>query len=215
MIGQLDKIPEPILGASLAALGWLGLCYTALTPRILETESQNVIPACMAQLEAEQDDALETMTRRAENGRQRIVDRLEGEISQKAAKLKELETLSRTARTYSGLLGQSGLSLLAPQLELPEPKPEDLAALRKSIRGARAAIQNLPPISLPRAPDSELLKTCTCAAMQSVAGKRTDYAISLASFRLIEPEAISQTKADMSEALRINACGTPSWERLS
>ena len=215
MIGQLDKIPEPIMGASLAVLGWFGLCYTALTPRILEAESESVIPACMAQLEAERDDAFETLAQRAENDRRRVIDRIESEISDKTAKLQQLETLSRTARTYSGLLGQSGLSRLAPQLELPEPKSEDLEALRKGIRDARAAIQNLPPISFPRAPESELLKTCACAAMQSVAGKRTDYAISLASFRLIEPEAISQTKTDMGEALRMDACGTPSWERLS
>ncbi|MCI4646050.1 MAG: hypothetical protein MRY64_14810 [Hyphomonadaceae bacterium] len=94
------------------------------------------------------------------------------------------------------------------------PTQEDLNAIRTQINEAKAALANLRPISLPRVPSEELRQTCTCAMMQSLGSKRTDYAISLASFRLITPKAVTSAKSDMAHALRWDGCGAKPWEEL-
>lgn len=216
MFGPLKDIPEPILGGAVAASLWVAVCYAALTPRILDAEVENnIMPACMAQLKAAQETALNRAVKQAEEERAyevekaerdiRVIENTLREIIQKKGGLEKLEQ----EMCKTGICGMFRAHIDAL------PSNEKLQDMDATItRKKEQLAQLLSPISFPRTPDGEIAKTCTCAAMQSLSGKRMDYAISLASFRLIEPKSISQTKSDLRDALRFDACGKPSWESL-
>ncbi len=175
----------------------------------------DMLPACMKQLKAEQEAVLETALYNAQQKRVENIDRLERRIKHTAEKLYEQEATNAITGMYKGLAREYGIDKLVPQLEYLRPNTDEVNALKSEIAKAKARLNSLPQISFPRVPDSEILTTCSCAAVQTMSGKRMDYAISLASFRLIEPEAVTQTKKDMEALLQADACGKPAWEHYS
>lgn len=216
MIGHLKDIPDPVIGVFAAGSLWLGVCYGALTQRVMDADMQNdMLPACMAQLKAEQEAVLETALYNAKQKRVENIDRLERRIKHAAEELYKQESTNAMVGAYGRMLRKDGLDLLFPHINLLTPNNDEVNALKTEIAKAEAAIKSLPQISFPRVPDSEIFTTCSCAAVQTMSGKRMDYAISLASFRLIEPEAVAQTKKDMEALLQADACGKPAWEYYS
>ncbi|MEL7128227.1 MAG: hypothetical protein AAGK23_01650, partial [Pseudomonadota bacterium] len=110
---------------------------------------------------------------------------------------------------------ETGIGLFLPPPPPDLPSIADFEGIQADIQRAKDSIANLPPISLPRLPDSELMGTCACASLEALAGRRADYAVSLASFRLITPERVASAKDDVSRTLRFSACGSKPWENLS
>ena len=88
-------------------------------------------------------------------------------------------------------------SLLAPLDELSSmpmvgPLMQDMTRHLTLPAGASAAI-------------------CACGAARAATGARFDYALHTASFRLIEPDAVSSLRADALTYVRSQACGALPW----
>lgn len=218
MMNIIRDMPDWMTGTAIAGLGWFGFCYSTLTERKMEEEVRtNVMPACIKQLEAEQEKFLTRLTRDASERRKIEVGRLQDRIRSRENRLSEIiGDKELYAQTHDSVCRQLGaFCVVLPDYSGVLPGKEEIQKAKAEIASLRAELDAIPPIILPRAPQSELLSTCTCAAIQSLAGKRTDYALSLASFRLFSPEGITSSKKDLAQTLRFDACGKPSWESLS
>ena len=216
MIGWMKDLPDPVVGCLAAGGAWFGVSYALLAERAMNNDlEQDVYPVCIAQLDEEQtiaiDEAVERATEKAKYARKEAMRQLrirQDELSEAKTKLSYYEEMKRAYRN-SGL----GAFMKVPNIDVPS-----VAEVEEMQRDVTARIQtlNVPiNISYPRIPKPELLKRCACAAAMAVAGKRTSYAISMASFRLVSPAEISNLKSDVSNAVKLDICGAKQWENLS
>lgn len=215
MIGWIKDLPDWTIGLALGGAAWFSVGYAVLAPRAMENDLvRDVYPACLSQLESEQANAIEQATQQKE----RDIENRRAEAT-RILKIRQREL--REAKTQIDLYGsitrtfnESGLGAIVPNV-LPKvdvPSRGQVERLEREVAEKLKAI-NLPvEISFPRAPSEDLMKTCACAGIQAVAGQRTNYAISVASFRLISPAEISSLKQKTAEALRVKSCGEPAWE---
>ena len=216
MIGFLKDLPDWSVGALLGGAAWFSVGYAVLAPRAMENDLvADVYPDCVAQLEEEQEH---TLSRAEDRARRNAKYETEDAMRTLRARASELHQKRIELRYYHEAkrgLCSTGICELMP-MALPEVNlsVDDIDRELSVIRKKTAALDVPFDIELPRAPSEELLKTCYCAAMQALAGKRTNYAISMASFRLISPTEISSVKQGVAEALRLKSCGTQPWERV-
>ncbi len=218
MFHLIKELPEPVMGVSIAALGWFGFCYGVLSPRVMEADKEiSVFPACIEELNAAQDQILARLTKDGGEERARTIEPIKNRIASKEAQIFEIEEKRKYLKTTRDTICQDlgPFCNYFPDYSQSLPSAAEVKKMRAELNKLKSNLDNLPPISLPKAPDSELLATCTCASAQAIAGKRSDYTISLTSFRLIQPASITKAKSDMSAILKIDGCGKPSWEKLS
>lgn len=213
MISFLKDLPDWMMGTALAGSAWFAAAYGVLTPRAMENGLQaEVYPACMAQLEAEQTAALEgktkVATREAEYARDEALSAIRTRLSDLAELEQKVSAYELVLKTYR----ESGLGMLVPLPDMAMPSREEIEAQKKDLLKKAAAIDLPVAISFPPAPSSALMKTCACAAATAIAGKRTSYAISLASFRLVSPAEVSGVKGAVMGALKTDVCGAKPWE---
>ena len=216
MIGWIRDLPDWATGLLMAWGAWFAVSYTVLAPRAMENDlERDVYPACVAELEADQERALiaseQQIRAAAEAERDDKLRQLrvrENELREAQSQLDYYETLRRTYRN-------SGLGRIMPLPQANLPSAADVAEMRQRIAAARERLGDAIHIeALPRAPSGELLKTCACAAATAVAGKRTNYALSMASFRLVSPMEISTVKQDVARTIRLSSCGKLQWEQF-
>lgn len=215
MFGPLRDLPEFLTGGLIAAAAWYGVSYVILAPRAMSEDAEaKFVPACLEQLESEQDRALSEAGDLKERERANRVSDLRRTIRSRTRQIREAQTAMAQYRAVRRQFRASGLDAL-----LPPPPPdilteEDIASLQQEVTEAETALNSLPPITLPRLGSDELAGTCACAAIEGMAGRRADYALSLASFRIVTPESVSAAKNDVSRAVRFSACGSRPWEDL-
>ena len=216
MIGPLKDAPDWMMGTAIAVCIWAGAVHVVLTERAMSADMDHtVLPQCVAQLEQEQDRALTRASEDAGTRRAEIVDDLRRLIRSKRAQLREAEDAIAQYRYLKGTYDETGLSAFVPLPKVSLPTDQELAALRTEINEAETRLSDLPDLVLPRLPSSELAKTCTCAAAQAMAGVRFDYTLSLASFRLFEPEDIQNAKTEVSTITNWSGCGGKPWKDLT
>jgi hypothetical protein len=213
MISFLKDLPDWMMGTALAGSAWFAAAYSVLTPRAMENDLQaEVYPACMAQLEAEQTAALEdktkAATREAEYARDEALSAIRSRLSDLADVEQKVIAYELLVETYR----KTGLEILIPLPDIPMPSREQIETQRRELQRKLTAIDLPVAISFPPAPSSALMKTCACAAATAIAGKRTSYAISLASFRLVSPAEVSGVKGAVMGALKTDVCGAKPWE---
>lgn len=215
MIGILKDLPDWATGSVAAGALWFSGAYGVLAPRAMEADvERDVLPSCVEQLEAEQDRVLARETEYREEERTRKIDEASRQLRARERDLREIESAIMQARTLQGMMDDSGIGMFMPRVDHALPSAKDLERAKAQVAQAREALTNIPEITLPRLPSSALMETCSCAALETLAGRRTDYAISLASFRLVNPSSIASVKSDMTQALRWNGCGGKPWEQL-
>ena len=209
MIGPLKDMPDYMIGAALAGIGWFGFCYAELAPRALDDELQNdIYPACVAQLEDEQERYVHAEESRLMSEAKRARDKTLKELERQQLKLAQFEQVK-------GLYDQSGLTDLMRGFGVNVPmSKEQSRTLRRKIRRMKMEMRDLPAITLPRTPSADLMKTCTCAGLQAATGLKTGYAISLASFRVVPPTATETLKTKISNITQTNICGDKPWRAL-
>ena len=218
MMKILRDMPDWMTGAAVAGLGWFGVCYTALAPRamdgVVETE---IIPSCTSALAQEQDAALAQAEKRALSEREQTVQRLQRSIAAKRGDLRlhdyARSEYERVNRALGGIVDMG----LFPDLTQTLMSDEEVRDTKAALERQTAQLNNLPAIELPRVDAAGLAQTCGCAAAGVMNSARTEYAVSLASFRLVTPDEISTLKDDVSRSLRYSgsACGSKPWENLS
>lgn len=205
MFATLRDLPDGAIGLMAAGTLHFALCYGVLAPRAMEAHFEKAVtPQCTAMLSAEQDAAISRAQRDHAEKRNRAL----GELSRIDQQIAAREQLHR-------LNDKSGLTGLMSAMGFPATAigTGDLPALKQQASLLRDALNRAPDFSHLRADTSALARTCSCAAMQAAAGKRTSYAISLASFRLIEPSEISQTSQGALRIAQGSACGAPAWRQ--
>lgn len=215
MISLLKDLPDWMMGTALAGTTWFAAAYGFLAPRAMDDALQeDVYPACVERLNTEQtvalDEALKTATHEAGYARDEALRSIRAGLS-------ELEELKRERTAYEltvKIFRDSGLQRLIPLPEVDLPTHEQINAQWAALQQKMAALNAPLKISFPRVPKPELMKTCLCAGASAVAGKRTSYAISLASFRIISPEEVTGVKGAVMDALKTDICGTRPWELL-
>jgi len=206
MFSTLKDLPDGAIGIAAAACLHFTMCYTVLAPRAMEVQfEEEVTPSCMAMLQGEEDRAIADA--RQDDAKAR--DKARRELNQLEQKLNAYDQLK-------GLSRDSGLEELMKLFGVPDygPSQTDIAALRRAADDMRTALRSQPDFSHLRASASQVMQTCSCAALQAAAGKRTSYAISLASFRLIEPEEISNVSDTALRFAKGSACaGQLPWRK--
>ncbi len=215
MIGWIKELPEPLVGAVIGGAAWFGIGYAVLAPRAMENDLvRDVYPACMEQLEAEQTRAIDKATERKRSNVENARAEKRRELLTRQAELGEVEKQLEIYQSMKGALDSSGLGVFTPNILPPVelPSPADVERMQKNVAQGLAALQLPIEVSFPRVPSEEVMKTCMCAGLQAVAGERTNYAISMASFRLVSPTGISSVKQGVAETLRMKSCGKPVWE---
>lgn len=203
MLSFFRDLPDGALGLMVALALHFGLCYVVLAPRAMEAQLESeVTPVCTASLSAEQDRALSEAQQ--EDAQTRSRARLE---------LGRLETQLNAFQQVSDLYRQSGINDLLGSFGVSTQtvSSEEIAALRRQAEGLRSILNRAPDFSALQASATELLQTCTCAALQAAAGKRTSYAISLATFRLVEPDDVSGVTDATLRAAGGSSCGELPW----
>ena len=214
MMGWLRELPDGALGVMVAGAAWFGTAYWLSDRAMVAEASETLLPSCVSQLEDEQERALSRASEHAEQDRANKVDDLQSNIRRKESRLRDLRATLNQYREFSHLYNGSGLGALVQMPMAGMPTEDDLKAAEAEIANLKAALTKLPSISFPRVPSRELRETCTCAMMEALGDKRTDYALSLASFRLIAPQAVTSAKSDMASALRWDACGAKPWREF-
>lgn len=207
MIGWFKDLPDYCVGAVAAVGLWYGAVYVVLAPRAMERHFETeVFPPCLERLEAEQETALA-------NAR----DRFERQRENAARALRAQEMQLRQYDNITGLYRQSGLTDMLSAFGVPsieESVGVEAQSLRRDVERTRAALSVEADFDSFRVPRDGLLATCSCAALQAAAGKRSTYALSLASFRLIEPADITEIKSSVVEITGTNVCGAQPWRNL-
>lgn len=205
MLTTLRDLPDGAIGLMAAGTLHFALCYGVLAPRAMEAHFQSeVVPRCTAMLSAEQDDAISRAQEADAKNRKQAL----GELRRFESQIAAYERMQR-------LHQQSGLGDLMGSLGMPMQSlgASELAALKQKANALRSALNGAPDFSHLRANAAQLAKTCSCAAMQAAAGKRTSYAISLASFRLFEPSEVSETTQGALRVAQGNSCGDLAWRQ--
>lgn len=215
MISLLKDLPDWMMGTALAGTTWFATAYGFLAPRAMDDALQaDVYPACIEKLDAEQtvalDEALKEATREAEYARDAVLRSVGVRLSELAELERELTAYELMVETYR----RSGLGKLFPLPDVDLPSRDQIGAQKAALEQELAALDVPLNISFPRVPKAELMKTCLCAGASAVAGKRTSYAISLASFRIISPAEVSGVKGAVMDALKTDVCGARPWELL-
>lgn len=203
MIAFLKDLPDGGLGVLAAGTAHLALCFGILAPRAMEAHLDEVVaPPCIEMLQAEQERAIE----RARAGENEKRERATRELNRVE---RELGAYRQVAQTYD----QTGLSDLFRGLGIASPSDslKQLEHMQAQADRMRAALSQAPDFSHLELPSSELVKTCSCAALKAAAGSRTSYALSLASFRLIEPEDITRVGDAAMSIAAGSTCGQIPW----
>ena len=221
MMGLIRELPDWATGGVTAGAIWFGVSYVVLAPRAMDEEQEKAMPPCIEQLESEQERAIADATERATDRWESEQRSKLSEIAREERNLRELRSQVDAYEMTSGAIMSSPLGDLlgATGVQMPRmpnvPSSADVRRMQQDIRRARAAVERqIPEIDFPRVPRAELMQTCACATLKALAGKRTDYAMSLASFRLIGTEKISNTRSDFAGFLRWDGCGDKPWEDL-
>ncbi len=216
MINFIKDLPDPVVGCAAAGAAWFGVCYAFLAERAMNNDlEEDVYPVCIAQLDDEQtiaiDEAVRRAAEKAESARSQAMRELRERQSELAEARNQLSYYESMRRMYR----DSGLGDLFPIPDIDVPTVDEVDAMQRNVSERMQAL-NIPiNIDYPRVPKPELLKRCACAATTAVAGKRTSYSISLASFRLVSPSDVSSLKSDVSQAVNLDICGQKPWENLS
>ena len=214
MMSLIRELPEWASGLLTAAAIWLAIVYTTLTPRVVEAEiKNNLMPQCVRQLEQEQSSFLRRLTRERKDERGQKIEQAKRHIRIQAQELKKMHAAREAYDLLKKVYDDSGLSALIPVPTAGFPTDEEIANIKQDIQSAKVFLQSLPPISVPSAPRGELVKLCSCAALSNMASKRTDFTISLASFRMITPEGLSNTRQEISQTMNWKGCGQKPWKQ--
>jgi len=219
MITILKELPDWMMGTMLAGAGWFSVSYTVLAERALQQQvSEEIIPQCTLQLEGEQDIAVrETLSRlqeKARYARETTIDRLKRRRANLNQQLNKIQAARLVYDQYNrtGLgevLRSTGMMPAMPALPATGPIHAELKSIRTEI--ARLAIPDT--ITIPKVPAQKLASACLCAASDVVAGKKTATAISMASFRVINPDALLSLKSDVTDALNLSHCDARPWAK--
>ncbi len=216
MMNGLHNLPDWMIGTSIAALAWFGLCYVELAPRALANEvEENTVPLCVEQLELDQSRTLSRLYDDRTRERESRTEQIQNKIRIASDRLRQMRGAVDTWNDYQDMLNQSGLSMFIPTPQGAVPTQSELNAAQEEIDAARNVLANLPEITLPQMPSSEVAAICSCAALQAFAGERKNYALSLASFRLLSPSDVGDAQDRLSQVLNWTGCGEKTWETLS
>ena len=204
----------------MAVTAWFGVSYAFLAPRALEHDvRQDIVPECALELKGKQEiavaDALERAKEAARYAREDAIRKLRVRQNQLRSSMGEFIALDQLNQVYDN----SGLGALLDSFgmrpNIPVPEVADIQAEIDAISQRIHHLKIPEKISIPKAPNIELVKACMCAAGETVAGKRSAYAVSLASFRMVQPEKLLNLKSDMAAVLNTNICNAKPWEHLS
>jgi hypothetical protein len=215
MMGLLRELPDWSVGVLLGGAAWFAVSYIFLAPRALTGELESEIyPACFAKLEADQDRAIERATTDALTKAKYMKESLLREIKTHEADIQAMEQKLFFYEELKRIYDETDLGAFMP---LP-----NIGVSSSSLKAKKLAIEALiekldQPFNVvfPRAPSADLVKTCACAAAQAIAGQQMNYAVSMASFRLLSPTDISSVKQTVAENLNMNSCGIPNWKNFS
>ncbi|MEM1379507.1 MAG: hypothetical protein AAGH41_02675 [Pseudomonadota bacterium] len=211
MLSILRDIPDWGVGVLAASGTWYGVCHSVLADRVLQSDvDARVTPSCMATLRAQEADAIDAkiahLKRNAEYELGRERDRLRTEDR----RLLSLQGEAQAVEMTTQMINQSSLGML---FQIP-----DLGISADVVQERRDRLQDqmdrlkIPEFTIPPVPDAEVLKTCACATADAIGGKRTAYAISLATFRIWEPDEIKRLGSDVTKVLSGGQCGPKPWE---
>lgn len=205
MLSIVRDLPDGAIGLAIAGVFHFGFCYTVLAPRAMEAQLQSeVTPVCTASLSAEQDRALAEAEQNDAQARSRA-----------QLELGRLETQLNAFEQVAGLYEQSGMNDLfgAFGVSTQSVSGAEIDAIRARAEGMRAILDRSPDFSHLQASAGELLQTCSCAALHAAAGKRTGYAVSLATFRLVQPDDVLGVTDATMRAVGNSACGELAWRQ--
>ncbi|MEL7202115.1 MAG: hypothetical protein AAGK25_11020 [Pseudomonadota bacterium] len=220
MYQLMKDVPDWIMGTAIAGAAWFGVSYGVLAPRAMERDKvQEIIPECALELDQKQNihvaDALAKAKEAARYAKEETARKLRLRKNALEAKLAEAEAFAQVNRINQ----QSGLSDLMGALRMPMAFPSfDVDEIRSELGSVRHQLRNLrlpETISIPKAPRLELVQSCVCAAGEAIAGKRTAYTISMASFKTITPDKLLTVKTDLNTAFDTNICNAKPWENYS
>ncbi|MEO1015185.1 MAG: hypothetical protein AAFX08_08355 [Pseudomonadota bacterium] len=215
MIGLLRDLPDWSTGAMMGGVAWFGIAYGVLAPRAMQFDQErDIVPSCMETLRETEGVAIDRAVKRRIEDAEFESRELRRKLNNRLDELREarIELLSYDM-LKSSLCG-SGICDLLP-MKMPEvgfgidDVDQEIGEIKDRLSTLRA-----PDISIPRVPETEVLQTCACAAGTVLAGKKTSYALSLASFRVFSPEDVGTMKSELARTLRMDACGIPAWEDL-
>ncbi|MEO0612472.1 MAG: hypothetical protein AAFY83_04045 [Pseudomonadota bacterium] len=208
------------MGTALAGAAWYGVSYTVLAPRAMEQDKvQEIVPECAIDLEAKQNihvaNALTQAKQAAIYAKEETARKLRVRQRDLRGQLAEASALNQVMQINQ----QSGLSDLLGALGMPTsipiPNTDHIEGELNRIAGRLRDINIPETISIPKAPRLDLVKSCVCAAGEAIAGKRTAYTISMASFRTITPEKLLNVKSDLNNAFETDICNAKPWESYS
>lgn len=205
MLSMVRDLPDGAVGLAIAGTLHFGLCYGVLAPRAMEAHlSAEVTPICTAALSAEQDRALED----AQEEYSQVRLRAQTELGRAETQLNALEQVT-------SVYEQSGLNDLFGALGVPTQSISngDLDALRAQADRMRSILQSTPDFSHLTANAGQLMQTCRCAALQAAMGQRTSYAVSLATFRLVQPAEVAGVTDATLQAVGGSVCGELPWRQ--
>lgn len=220
MYQLLKDVPDWMMGTMLAGAAWYGVSYTVLAPRAMERDKvQEIVPECALQLDGEQDiyvtDALKRAKEAAQYAREESIRNFRVRQNQLRSSMGEMMAIDQLNQVYDN----SGLGDLLDSFgmrpNIPVPDVSDIQREINDISGRIRALNVPEKITIPKAPRLELIKSCACAAGEAIAGKRSAYTISMASFRTVRPEKLITLKSDVTNVLNANTCGPKPWENLS
>lgn len=199
MVSWIKDLPEWATGMTAAAALWFATAYVVLAPRAMELQAQaEMAPSCVAQLEQAKAKRLAD----AEARRQR-------EQGAAERRLRDAETRLAAAEALTGAMEASGLGGLMQGMGMPmgEAGLADPAALRGEIARIKQKLASPADIAAIAISSADTAATCACAAFKAIAGQRLDYALSLASFRVIAPSEIGASASSVADIARGGACG--------
>lgn len=220
MYQLMKDVPDWMMGCTIAGAAWFGVSYGVLAPRAMDRDKvQAIVPECAMDLEQKQNihvaDALATAKEAARYAKEETARKLRIRQRELRGQLAEANALRQVMSINEG----SGLNDLLGALGMPVTIPiPNMASIQNDLDSVTRRLQDLrlpENISIPKAPRLELVQACVCAAGEAIAGKRTAYAISMASFRTITPDKLLTVKADLNTAFDTNICNAKPWENYS
>lgn len=211
MLSILKDMPDWMVGTMMAGGAWFGICHSVLAERAMGDDiDQRVTPSCVATLRAEEAKAIDARVERLTKNAMRDLERQRDGLVSEDNRLLEQEQEIRAVNQSIELMNKSPLGQLMhfPDMGL---NPEMIARRRASIQRQITALK-LPTFDIPPVPDAAVLKTCACATADAMGSKQSAYAISLATFRIWNPEEIKTFGADVTKSLSTDVCGPKPWE---
>jgi len=216
MLQLLRELPDWALGLGTGVIAWYGLAYTVLAERALERDvKEKATPTCLSQLQSDQNKTRarvkEHRTAILTEKKLTALNALRGELTQLKALSLKLELVEQANDIVKDTAIGNMLKTYMPMAQIPST--DEIAKRSEQLEKTISEWENVSiNLTFPEASLEQIQATCSCAITQAIVGEKTNYAISLASFRIIAPTEISNIKNSVADVLNVKGCGEQPWE---